>query len=46
MYPQRPDPIITYTGGHPPVGRLQHFAKALYHFISGTNPAGGYTRLI
>lgn len=49
MYPQHPDsddPIITYTGAHRPVGRLQEFAKALYHFITGTNPAGGYTRMI
>ena len=44
MYPQRAhneDPIITFTGAYPPVGRVQEFAKALYHFITGTNPAGG-----
>ncbi|XBI32547.1 hypothetical protein VPH35_055986 [Triticum aestivum] len=46
MYPQRSDsddPIITYTSAHPP---LQEFAKSLYHFITGTNPAGGYNRMI
>ena len=49
MYHQHPhseDPIITYTGAYPHVGRVQGFAKALYHFITGTNPAGGYTRMI
>ena len=49
MYPQRPDsddPIITYTGTHRLVGRVQELAKSLYHFITGTNPAGGYTRMI
>ena len=49
MYPQRPDsddPIITYTGAHPPVGLMQELGKTLYHFITGTNPAGGYTRMI
>ena len=49
MYPQRPDsddPIITYTGTHRIVGRVQELAKSLYHFITGTNPAGGYTRII
>ena len=32
MYPQRPnndDPIITYTGANPPVGRVREFAKSL-----------------
>ncbi|KAM3224300.1 hypothetical protein ACQJBY_057597 [Aegilops geniculata] len=49
MYPQCPDsddPIITYTGTHPPVGRMQELAKSLYHYTTGTNPAGGYTRMI
>ncbi|VAH17038.1 unnamed protein product [Triticum turgidum subsp. durum] len=49
MYPQRPtssDPIITYTGAHRPVRRMEEFAKSLYHFITGTNPVGGYTRMI
>ncbi|KAM3253645.1 hypothetical protein ACQJBY_047629 [Aegilops geniculata] len=49
MYPQRPDngdPIITYTGAHPPVRRMQELAKSLYHYITGTNPAGEYTRMI
>ncbi|XBI42354.1 hypothetical protein VPH35_126696 [Triticum aestivum] len=49
IYPQCPDsddPIITYIGAHPPVGRVQEFAKSIYHFITGTNPAGGYTRMV
>lgn len=49
IYPQHPqteDPIISYTGINPPQDRMQHCAKALYHFIRGTNPAEGRTRMI
>lgn len=49
LYPQGPhseDPIITCIGAYPPAGRVLEFEKALYHFITGTNSAGGYIRMI
>ncbi|KAM3239866.1 hypothetical protein ACQJBY_053514 [Aegilops geniculata] len=49
MHPHHPfteDRIISYTDSCPPMGRLKHFAKALYHFIIDPNPARDYTRMI
>ena len=41
--PQRTEDPLSYTTS---LDRMQQYAKALYLFITGTNPVGGYTRMI